>query len=45
MAASYFGHLDVVQALLAKKADVNAKNNDGSALMWCRRCRQGGRGF
>ena len=29
MAASYNGHLDVVQALLAKGADVNAKNNIG----------------
>ena len=48
MLASQNGHLDVVQALLAKGAEVNAKANDGAtALMlasrtatsrWCRRC-------
>jgi ankyrin repeat protein len=34
MKASQAGHLDVVQALLAKGAEVNAKaNNGGTALM------------
>ena len=34
MAASYKGHRDLVQALLAKGADANAKANDGvTALM------------
>jgi ankyrin repeat protein len=34
MLASYSGNRDVVQALLAKEADVNAKTDDGrSALM------------
>ncbi|MGA3070514.1 MAG: ankyrin repeat domain-containing protein [Terracidiphilus sp.] len=30
--ASYYGHLDVVQALLAKGADVNARSNGATAL-------------
>ena len=35
MVASDNGHLDVVQALLAKGAEVNARDNDGlTALMW-----------
>src|SRR5208337_4338339 len=31
-AASYYGHLDVVQALLAKGEDVNARSNGTTAL-------------
>jgi ankyrin repeat protein len=33
MIASQNGHLDVVQALLSKGADVNAKRNDGATPM------------
>ena len=33
MMASQQGHLDVVQALLAKGADVNAKDNDGATAL------------
>jgi uncharacterized protein len=31
--ASYNGHLEVVQALLAKEADVNAERNDGRTAL------------
>ena len=48
-AASQNGHLEVVQALLAKGADIDAKMNNGAdradfasqngqSLRWCRRC-------
>jgi ankyrin repeat protein len=34
MGASFYGHREVVQALLAKGTEVNAKaNNGGTALM------------
>ena len=33
MLASFLGHLDVVQALLAKGADVNAKNGAGGTAL------------
>ena len=36
--AAQYGHLEIVKALIAKGADMNALTNDGrSALGWARR--------